>query len=273
MNAQKQNIIGTCAGFLLALMAGASAVADDTELLLATPTTTGANRPNIMFIIDTSTSMDSTEETPNPYDPAVEYDGDCKRDRIYWMDVDGIEPDCNTSEQSIKKENFFCDAASTQMNGLGSYAGVMAQYRDGGRDGTGSGPEKWQFLARDYKSEPVECQADAGVHGDGRPGYLWALAGSNNADPFTNDPGTQVNWGGAPRNQSYTVYDGNYLNWDANPVIIQLERIDIVKNVLTTLFQSITGVNVGVERFNDDEGGTIIQAMINLDTRDRKSVV
>ncbi len=215
MNAQKQNIIGTCAGFLLALMAGAPAVADDTELLLATPTTTDATRPNIMFIIDTSTSMDSTESTAKPYDSALVYGGTCSPDRVYWMAIDGIAPDCITSNQYIDKANFFCDAASMQMNGLGSYAGVMAQYRDGGRDGTGSGPSKWQFLAAGYNGQPVECQADEGIHGDGRPAYLWALAGSNNADPVTNDPGTKVNWGGAPfqvtASSGLEVYQGSML--------------------------------------------------------------
>ena len=51
MNANKRNIIGTCAGFLLALTAGAPVIADDTELLLLAPLSTDDNKPNIMFII------------------------------------------------------------------------------------------------------------------------------------------------------------------------------------------------------------------------------
>ncbi len=54
MNAQKRNIIGTCAGILLALTAGAPVVADDTELLLVTPSSTQDLEPNVLFIIDTS---------------------------------------------------------------------------------------------------------------------------------------------------------------------------------------------------------------------------
>jgi type IV pilus assembly protein PilY1 len=267
MNANKRNIIGTCAGFLLALMAGAPVIADDTELLLVAPNATDATKPRIMFIIDTSSSMNSKEDTAEPFDFTDTYSGDCDPDRLYWMTVTGIVPDCaGSTEQYIDKDNFFCDAANRQLNGLGNYASTMAQYRDGGRDGTGSGPKRWQFLAAGYNSEPVECQADEGIHGDGRPTHLWALNGNDVADPFTDDSSKKINWGGAPRNQAYTVYDGNYLNWQANPVIISLSRIDIVKQVLTTIFNSVSGVNVGVERFNDSEGGTIIQAIIDLDT-------
>ena len=153
------------------------------------------------------------------------------------------------------------------MTGLGSYSGVMAQYRDGGKDGTGSGPKKWQFLAAGYNSEPVECEADAGIHGDGvDTSALWAKAGSDNDPWYTSNPLEAISWNGAPRNQTYTMYDGNWLNWDANPVVINAERIDIVKQVLTTIFSSVSGVYVGVERFNSREGGTIIQGLVDIDT-------
>lgn len=260
-------ITRTCAGFLLTMMAGAPAIADDTELLLVAPPSTDASEPRIMFIIDTSTSMTSNEDTTVPYDAAQSYGGDCDSDVIYYMTVNGILPDCaGGTTQIIDKANFHCAAAALQMAGLGSYSSVMAQYRDGGRDGTGIGPFKWQFLAEGYDSAPVECEADAGVHGDGRATFLWAKAGSNLADPYTEDSTEAISWNGAPRNQTYTMYDGNYLNWEANPVIISMDRIDIVKQVLTTLFSSISNVKVGIERFNDDEGGTIILGLTDIDT-------
>ncbi len=268
MNALKRIIIRTCAGFLLAMMAGAPAVADDTELLLVPPPSSDATKPRIMFIIDTSTSMTSQEETPIPYNQNNTYAGECNADAIYYMLITGVEPDCaGTTEGFIDKDNWNCQAAETQMNGLGSFDGVLAQYRDGGKDGTGSGPKKWQFLAQGYNSEPVECEADAGIHGDGvDTTRLWAKAGSDIDPWYTADPLEAVSWNGAPRNQSYSMYDGNFLNWDANPVLTSESRINIVKQVLTVLFSSISGVQVGVERFNDDEGGTIIQGLIDIDT-------
>ena len=265
MNALTRNIKWICAGFLLTMMAGAPAVADDTELLLAQAE---ASKPRILFIIDTSTSMNSEEDTVVPYDSGQTYGGDCDSDAIYWMTVSGVLPDCTGGTTSfIDRADYFCAAADAQMAGLGSYSGVMAQYRNGGKDGTKvGGPFKWQFLATGYNSAPVECEKDEGVHGDGRPTYLWAKAGSDLADWYTADPLEALSWNGPPRNQTYTMYDGNYLNWEANPVIISETRINIVKQVLTTLFSAISGVRVGIERFNDDEGGTIIQGLIDIDT-------
>ena len=268
MSGIKKFMTWTSAGLLLSMMAGMPAVADDTELLLATPDLTDATKPRILFIIDTSGSMDSLEETTVPYDPDQTYGGDCDPDVIYWMTVDGITPDCaGGTTQFTDKTSFFCQAAETQMDGLGSYAGVMAQYRNGGKDGSQvDGPSKWQFLAGGYNTAPVECENDEGVHGDGRAGFNWARSGSNLADPFTDFVDEAISWNGAPRNQTYTTYDGNWLNWDANPVVVYAERIDIVKQVLTTIFSSISDVYVGVERFNNREGGTIIQGLVDLDT-------
>ena len=173
---------------MLALTVGAPALADDTELLLVTPATAQNNKPNILFILDTSGSMDTEESTIMPYDSLQDYtSGDCDIDRMYFNDV-SIVPDCATSDQYIDDDNFFCDAAINPVNGIGSYAGVLVQYRDGGNDGTGSGPKKWQSLAAGYNSEPVECQADDGIHGDGDASRLWASNGTNlnQSDIFAN---------------------------------------------------------------------------------------
>jgi hypothetical protein len=107
-----------------------------------------------------------------------------------------------------------CDYATTQLNGIGSYTNTMVQYRDGGKDGGGSGPARWQFLAPGYPDAFVECQADSGVHGDGRPTFLWAANGTNHAagDEFTDDASGELSWGSSPRNIGYTLYTGNYLN-------------------------------------------------------------
>ena len=86
------------------------------------------------------------------------------------------------------------------------------QYRSGGKNGGGGGQTTWQYLAPGYHTEPVECQADSGVHGDGRPTHLWATFGQNLPDAFTDDPFEELGWGSAPRNLGYTFYDGNYLN-------------------------------------------------------------
>ena len=185
MNAFILIITRTCVGLLLALTAGVPAVADDTELPRTVPPPNNNPKPNMLFILDTSGSMRAVEDTIETYDSDEDYDGDCDDDAFFWTDV-GVIPVCDgDNENYIDEDNFFCDAAENQMSGIGSYTGTMVQYRDGGRDGTSSGPKKWQYLAPGYDSEPVECQADSGIHGDGRPGRLWARNGADLTDWFT----------------------------------------------------------------------------------------
>jgi len=272
MDALRRNITWTCAGLMLALTVGAPALADDTELLLVTPATAQNNKPNILFILDTSGSMDTTESTIEPYDDAIDYgSGACDTSKFYWTDVD-IVPDCNTTKRIIDDGAFHCQFARNQMTGIGSYSGTMVQYRDGGWDGMSSGPTLWQYLADDYDSEPVECDSDSGIHGDGRSTNLWAKTGNDIGDPWTNDPTEEISWGSAPRNLDYTVYSGNYLNWKKSPVTANIRRIDIVKAVVSAVMKAITNTNVGIQRFNDTEGGPIIQGLTDIDT-DRTSVL
>jgi len=253
-------------GCVVSLLSGAPAVADDTELLLLNPNPATNPTPNVMFILDTSGSMTTTETTVAPYDSAVTYAGSCDSDNLYWTEVD-VTPVCDGTETNwVEKTSFFCDFATLQVAGIGSYTGTMVQYRAGGNDGMSPGPATWQYLALGYNTAPVECQADVGVHGDGRPTYLWARTGSNLADPFTNNPAQGISWGSPPRNLDYTVYDGNYLNWRENPVFVTLSRSDIMKEVTKKVLGSLNNLNVGLMRFNWDAGGPVTLGLTDLDS-------
>ncbi len=152
MNARKRNITGTCVGILLALTTGAPVIADDTELLLVVPPPNNNPNPNILFIIDTSGSMDSVESTIEPYNSTLSYAGDCDVDRVYWSSIETV-PVCDAGNTSyIEQAGFACDIANQRMLGIGSYSGVMVQYRPGLSGGTA----KWQYLATGFNTEFVE---------------------------------------------------------------------------------------------------------------------
>ena len=243
MKIRIQKATWTSIGFVLALLTGNPAVADDTELLLINPDPTLNPVPNVMFILDTSGSMTTTEVTNQPYDSAVVYGGNCDNDAVYWTDVD-VLPVCDgtgSNIQWIDKTSFNCDFATQQMLGIGSFSNTMVQWRNGGKNGTTSGPTRWQYLAPGYNTEAVECQADSGVHGDGRATFLWALGGTNEPDPYTDDPNVELSWGSAPRNLGYTFYDGNYLNWKASPLSVSLTRSTIMKAAWPSLACQASG--------------------------------
>jgi type IV pilus assembly protein PilY1 len=263
MNAQTQRTTWTGAGLLLALTVGMPVIADDTELLLSVPDVGG--KPNILFILDTSGSMDDEVLTQEPYDAARTYGtgsaDDCDPNSVYWTDVDNA-PDCANTAQRIAKNSFVCNAASGQLTGIGSYSNTMVQYRETGV----AGVSRWQELEPANASDPVECQADSGKHGDGTAGNLWASNGSD-GNAFTNNPNIELGWGSAPASVTYTVYDGNYLNWKNSPATVALAKIDILKAVTKAVLNSVSDVNVGIMRFNNNHGGPVIKAIGDLDTQ------
>lgn len=266
MKVRTRKITWTSVGCALALLSGAPAIADDTELLLINPDPSNPPKPNVLFILDNSGSMDTEEETAEPYDSTETYSGDCDTDAIYWTDID-VVPECDASQENfVMKTAFQCQYASQLLNGVGSFTNTMVQYRDGGKDGMSNGPFRWQYLAPGYNTQPVECQADSGIHGDGRPTFLWAANGTNLADPFTDNAANELSWGSAPRNISYTFYDGNYLNWKADPNLITLTRMEITKAVTKTVLSSVGNLNVGLMHFNEYDGGPVVQGLKDLDT-------
>ena len=271
MKISKQKFTWMSIASAVSLLAGMPVLADDTELLLINPDPADNPKPNVMFILDTSGSMGSTSVTTTvPYDSTETYAGpaglSCDTDAMYWTDVD-VTPVCDGTEQNfIAKSSFHCDFARNQISGIGSFTNTFVQYRDGGKDGSTVGPTRWQYLAPGYNIEPVECQADSGVHGDDRSTHLWAANGTNLADPFTNDASEELSWGSAPRNLGYTIYDGNYLNWKNSPNTTVMRLTDIMKAVVKKVLGSVNNLNVGLMRFNGNNGGPVSLDITDLDT-------
>ena len=271
MNKLFKNTTGTVSGLLLALLAGAPVLADDTELLLVDPNNV-APKPNIMFIVDSSGSMTTQEQTQEPYDSTITYTGTCDPNMLYWTEVDAV-PSCDVGNtQLIAKSSFVCERATNQLSGIGVYADTMVQYRTGASGFfsifLGVDEPRWQKLQPGNSTSYVECKKDRGRHstddtfGDGG---LFPQAGGS-VEPYTSNASNTISWRSWPTNQSVTVYDGNYLNYRNVPVYIQESRIGIVQTTASIILNSIEGVNVGVMRFNSQRGGPVIQEMADLDT-------
>jgi len=167
------------ASLALTIAVAAPALADDTELLLTSAQS--SDKPNVNFILDTSGSMNALEHTIAFYDSALMYLGTCTSDSFYWSDA-GTPPAC-TNKREIVNTSFVCAAAAGQVAAIGSYTGVVAQYRTNG--------PKWQDLkastgASDFTTSTVECAADSGIHGSGTAGQVYARIGKNSQE-FTSN--------------------------------------------------------------------------------------
>ena len=163
MNKVIRKTTGTVLGLTLAIVSGAPALADDTELLLVAPPDRSELKPNVMFILDTSGSMTTVQETGQPYDPNVDYSafGTCDANSLYYSDV-STTPVCDAANtRFIAKNSWHCVDSSIQIAGVGAYTGVLVQYRP-----NLSGVREWLELEPGNSVDPVECQEDSGRHGE-----------------------------------------------------------------------------------------------------------
>jgi len=259
MNTFRKHTAWVGAGLLISLLTGSPVWADDVELLLSTPAASNAAKPNILFIIDSSGSMTTVENSQEPYDGDEDYTGPCDNNMYYWATTSNI-PTCG-NQYKFNKSVFYCQQGITQARASGSYTDTMSMYRPNNRNRW-----KWRTLRRSSTNYGVECKADSGVHGSGaNPGdEPYARTGTNQSQ-FTANENREVSWGSSPTHQNITVYDSNYLNWYYNPPGASMRRTDIVKAVTKNVLGSIKDVNVGFMRFHFSQGGPIIHAVKDLD--------
>lgn len=171
--------------------------------------------PNVLFVIDTSGSMDtgvSGSEPFNPGEPETFYDGGtgtCVHTRVYWS-TDGVVPDCSTA-QYFEKSKLRCDAAREQIDqgGLGVYQDRMARYQTSTAD--------WrQFGTTAATQDPphVECANDRGIHGE-TAASTDAYIVTGTAAPWQASPTGETNWNST--GDFYTLFSAKYMNYVENP--------------------------------------------------------
>jgi len=260
----------------VALFGSASpTLADDSEVFTNSAFVATGVRPNVMFIIDTSGSMDTVV---NSYDSSVDYTSASNvcpdKDRVYWStNNSAVPPDCRTSNQWVKTDNNRCRTAYLSMGDNGWWNGRMQQIITGGN------PTYWGNIVAgvDYK---IECSGDNNNHGD-LPGSQ--APGGENKIP-RNGTGTsdsnrwgnsgssnQLSWNGKQR---YSLYSMNYINWyygagGSTPKT----RLQIVRNVAKSMVDSLDGVNLGLMRYSQNaEGGMVTYPVSELTTTSRAAM-
>jgi len=256
---------------LLAALTGLPAMADDTEVYLGDLSFSTNIRPNVLFIIDTSGSMDTDVTMTNgTYDPATTYTGSCDSGRVYWASPSsrGIAPSCWTSNYVDASANKCADSQSAlSSSGPGYYTSTLARYNTGRRRS-----DRWSSLSSYDHSDIIECQADYGIDGQG-DGTGTYPADSYNGGPYNTTSANSINWnntGGV-----YTLYSANYLNWINSPGVITTKtRLQIVQDVFDNLMDSTSGVNVSLMRFDSkdttsNKGGYFLLPMQKLDSSSR----
>ncbi len=255
MRPSKIRALSVLLGACYCLTVSAPSLADDTEIFGANQAIGVGLKPNILFIIDTSGSMDSDVISHNqPYNPATTYAGTCDRNNVYWRQDTGTPPGCATN-QWIPATQLKCNAATTTINSQGRYVAVRAAMWN---PGTARRPRnKWMGITAGTTNQPVECAADAGIHGDGTSLTKLYAQNGDPANLWTSTAANAITWsGGDSADGTYVMYSGNYMNWyyDMSTTTI-LSRLDVVKQVSTSIANSVDDVNLGLMRYSNNGGG------------------
>lgn len=253
------------AGILLTLFSGLPVYADDTEIFVGQGAVEGPEaRPNILFIIDTSGSMDDRILTQPTYNPATNWDGACGDDsRIYYVRNSTTVPTCAASNNNwVNLTSIKCKAALDAFNSSsGFFAGRAARY-----DSAPNNVNNRYWIDLDNttaaRSQNIECQTDSGVHGDGvNTTNLYARNQNTNAWGTSNSSNL-VNWGSR---SPYRFYTSNYLNWYHENRLSNETKLEIVQNVSKNLIDQVSGVNVGLMRYSTDaQGGMVVSPVTNV---------
>jgi type IV pilus assembly protein PilY1 len=222
-------------------------MADDTEIFVGSQ---GDVRPNILFILDTSGSMEAVVQTQEEYNPAVTYTGNCDPGRVYYRRDTGDPPDCN-EDLWFNAAELRCDAAVQALAQNGNFVANRAAQWDGG-------DVRWENIREGVVDEPVECRADAGVHGENAgDDEVYAFNSGQPDVRWTSTQADQLDWDSSSNsvNRTYTFYNANYVNWWFNPPIADRSRLQIVQEAASNLVQNLNDVNLGLMRYSNNGGG------------------
>ena len=247
MRLRPSRVHGFCAGVALSLFCGTPAMADDTEIFVGSQ---GDVRPNILLILDTSGSMDGVVQTQEPYDPATTYSGNCDPGRIYWRRDTGDPLNCS-EDQWFNADALKCNAAVEAIADTGNFVATRAAQWD-------EDDVRWEGILADNRDQPVECRADAGVHGeDAGNDEVFAFNSGQPDVRWTSVEADQLDWDSSSNNvnRTYSFYSANYLNWWFFPPSADRTRLQVVQEAATNVVQALNGVNIGLMRYSNNGGG------------------
>ncbi len=272
-------------GLFLSLYGSIPVLADDIEIYTQSPA--GVVKPNILFILDNSGSMNFTVplagstalNLKQQYSVSNTYPGGCfDASKVYYTTDNNI-PACGSTNY-FDRSDLHCDHANDEYDGSGvqikplgpidewgTYSDQLAQH---------SVTDVWGRIKAN--SGAVECAQDQGIHGSNASSASAYI--TNTSTGWQAAATTPPAWtGGQGR---YTLYHGNYLNYLTDPnVPLRGNRPSRFSEVITALEAVIdtnTGINAGLMTFdagfagarqngnNRIDGGAVIFPVEDINT-------
>lgn len=259
---------------------------DDTDIYRAALDPAEAGRPKVLIIFDDSGSMGTiVPGQRKAYDPNGTYVSAHNSDRIYWS-TNGRPPGTDSNRWFEASKNRCAESyAALQTQGFTQTKARRWRpvvLRNNGRVRNAAA---WLGLSRNVRNPAhVECQADViNNNPSNGPGVANGFARNTVANPAAGAElgaataaDSNVNWGDQP----YSFYSAHYMDWyyDATQANVDSSRMDIAKEVVTTLIKANRDIDFGLALFNhndgsSDDGGRIVSRIVqNMDDTQRANL-
>ena len=200
------------AGLAFAVYTATPAIAEDIEIYTTANLVANAIQPNVVFVMDTSSSMGNTLSVPVNYDYTRAYVG-CYDPAMLYYSASGAMPTCGSKDKFLKAAHR-CDAQVQlydkgvvidpvgPLKKHGFYTDQVAQYN--------SNKKIWQGVSSKNPTEQaylVECYTDSGVHGETGAASPYIIDGGPWTSTVPANPSVpHTVW--ASGNNNLLIYDG-----------------------------------------------------------------
>lgn len=247
------NLIKSILASSLLMSIGFTAQADDTEVYFYLPGA-GASvvNPNVVFVFDTSGSMDDEVETRVAYDPTTTYTATADSDSNYIYVYD---TNYNYIER-IHRDRLQCPVMEAAISvTTPEYLAKSAYWR-----------EAYSY-SRWWGRTVTRAAQWADVCGSGSSCYF------DSADDVECEEETAEDISPSNLNRRYHVAT-NYHNYLQDDSLITRERkTDVMIDAATALVDDFDGLNFALMRFNGGSGGYVIQDFIDITPAANKTAV
>lgn len=235
--------------------------ADDTEMFFSDMSGTNNIRPQVLIIFDNSGSMLTSVKVPEEkFSADREY---TKEKKIYWS-TSG-DSNLNPYRHLQAGSQNHCQSSLTPLKKFG-------QYTDNVRVAIVRGNKySWAPLAWVYQTEIYDCKADQ----DDKNNTEYPI--NNKKSPYMKkNKKNKKNKKIFTSPDAVTLYTANYYYWYMNKRASNntRSRVDIAKEVITTLISSTPSVDFGLSIFNSKgSGGRIIHRVKERDKPEKEQLV
>jgi type IV pilus assembly protein PilY1 len=253
-----------------------SVLAEDIEIFRKENVGAGAVQPNVLFILDTSGSMNDEIGGGEraAYVGATDYSllaGACfDNTRMYYLPAGDTVSDVEctntfTSKYYLRSQNKCATAEAAFASNAGLFSTDWSQWKTTNPNAS----KGWNTLHNNTSNTNyIDCADDEKMANP--PVAIEHLNYTSKTVPYVTD--TLANWNNlsaARQNSDLTMYSGNYMNHLVTTTTTAgVPKIDIMREVIETTLYGVEGVNIGLMKFNyrggsfnSNDGGVIKYAI------------